>query len=69
MMNMSGLKPNLQQNLRLQRRHRAKKIHPSKQPQPETDGQTKQPKSSMEFNIADVDLKKVLNRDNTPKKE
>ena len=42
---------------------------PEQQPQPETDEQTKQPQSSREFNVADVDLKKVLSRDDTPKKE
>ena len=42
---------------------------PEQQPQRETDGQTKQPQASREFNVADVDLKKVLSRDNTPKKE
>ena len=41
---------------------------PEQQPQPETDEQTKQPQASREFNIADVDLKKVLSRDNTSKK-
>ena len=43
---------------------------PEQQPQPKKIGeQTKQPKSSTEFNVADVDLKKVLSRDNAPKKE
>ena len=42
---------------------------PEQQPQQETDEQTKQPQSSREFNVADVDLKKVLSRDDTPKKE
>ena len=42
---------------------------PEQQPQPETDEQTKQPQSSREFNVADVDLQKVLSRDDTPKKE
>ena len=42
---------------------------PEQQPQPETDEQAKQSQSSPEFNVADVDLKKVLSHDNTPKKE
>ena len=39
------------------------------QPQPETDEQKKQPQPSKAFDVADVDLKKVLSRDNAPKKE
>ena len=41
----------------------------SEQQQPETDGQKKQPQSAKEFSVADVDVKEVLRRDNTPKKE
>ena len=41
----------------------------AQQPQPETDEQQKQPQSSKAFDVADVDLKKVLSRDNVPKKE
>ena len=39
------------------------------QPQPETNEQKKQAQSSKAFDVADVDLKKVLSRDNAPKKE
>ena len=42
---------------------------PEQQAQPETDEQKKQPQSSKPFDVTDVDLKKVLNRDNAPKKE
>ena len=42
---------------------------PEQQAQPETDEQKKQPQPSKPFDVADVDLKKVLNRDNAPKKE
>ena len=42
---------------------------PEQQPQPETDEQKKQPQPSKAFDVADVDLKKVLSRDNAPKKE
>ena len=41
----------------------------AQQPQPETDEQKKQPQPSKAFDVADVDLKKVLSRDNAPKKE
>ena len=39
------------------------------QAQPETDKQKKQPQPFKPFDVAEVDLKKVLNRDNAPKKE
>ena len=39
------------------------------QPQPETNEQKKQAQPSKAFDVADVDLKKVLSRDNAPKKE
>ena len=42
---------------------------PEQQPQPATDEQKKQPQPSKAFDVADVDLKKVLSRDDTPKKE
>ena len=42
---------------------------PEQQAQPETDEQKKQPQPSKPFDVAGVDLKKVLNRDNAPKKE
>ena len=41
----------------------------AQQPQPATDEQKKQPQPSKAFDVADVDLKKVLNRENAPKKE
>ena len=39
------------------------------QPQSETDEQKKQAQPSKAFDVADLDLKKVLSRDNAPKKE
>ncbi len=42
---------------------------PEQQLQPEADGQKKQPQSSKAFDVADVDMRKVLSRDNAPKKK
>ena len=42
---------------------------PEQQPKSETDEQKKQAQPSKTFDIADVDMKKVLSRDNAPKKE
>ena len=42
---------------------------PEQQAQPETNEQKKQPQPSKPFDVAEVDLKKVLSRDNAPKKE